>query len=349
MQVRGPRAPETALRAQAKRLYVASTPYLVGSASAKLQPRLPVPEVSQAPVCRLHPLPCGICISKAAALPACARGKPSTCVWPPLLCGVCMSKAAALPACARGKPSACMSPPPLTLWDLHQQGCSLACLCQRWGQVRSRTEGPEFEDCRGGSPQQQQQQQQQGQGQRWQHASQHPRLTCLADRYAAMVRNCQDAVERSVHVAACLFAPYLCNHIANPIDDGCKTEGKTPCKVVCEANESLRQRSLNVLEGTTLVTTTAERVTSGKSAIHGWGAFAKTHHRAGEMVIEYAGGRAGFGACCVRKTGGNQQVECICQDTTELGRAGEMVIEYAGGCSNSAIDMWMVLLMSGNF
>jgi len=39
----------------------------------------------------------------------------------------------------------------------------------------------------------------------------------------------------------------------------------------------------------TQVATTTQRVTSGKSAIHGWGAFAKAHHKAGEMVIEYAG------------------------------------------------------------
>jgi len=37
------------------------------------------------------------------------------------------------------------------------------------------------------------------------------------------------------------------------------------------------------------VATTAQRVTSGKSDIHGWGAFAKTQHCAGAMVIEYAG------------------------------------------------------------
>jgi len=35
--------------------------------------------------------------------------------------------------------------------------------------------------------------------------------------------------------------------------------------------------------------TTTQRVTSGKSAIHGWGAFAKARHAAGAMVVEYAG------------------------------------------------------------
>ncbi|GAB4814051.1 hypothetical protein N2152v2_001097 [Parachlorella kessleri] len=35
--------------------------------------------------------------------------------------------------------------------------------------------------------------------------------------------------------------------------------------------------------------TVGRRVTIGKSGIHGWGAFAKVPHRAGEMVIEYAG------------------------------------------------------------
>ena len=38
-----------------------------------------------------------------------------------------------------------------------------------------------------------------------------------------------------------------------------------------------------------MVATTPDRVAAGKSAIHGWGAFAKSAHRAGDMVVEYAG------------------------------------------------------------
>jgi hypothetical protein len=38
-----------------------------------------------------------------------------------------------------------------------------------------------------------------------------------------------------------------------------------------------------------MVATTPDRVAAGKSAIHGWGAFAKAPHRAGDMVVEYAG------------------------------------------------------------
>ena len=35
--------------------------------------------------------------------------------------------------------------------------------------------------------------------------------------------------------------------------------------------------------------TVGRRVTIGKSAIHGWGAFAKQPHARGDMVLEYAG------------------------------------------------------------
>jgi len=38
-----------------------------------------------------------------------------------------------------------------------------------------------------------------------------------------------------------------------------------------------------------MVATASDRVAAGKSAIHGWGAFAKVPHRAGDMVVEYAG------------------------------------------------------------
>ena len=35
--------------------------------------------------------------------------------------------------------------------------------------------------------------------------------------------------------------------------------------------------------------TLGDRLTNGKSAIHGWGAFTKVPHRAGDMMIEYCG------------------------------------------------------------
>ncbi|KAL6751996.1 hypothetical protein V8C86DRAFT_1794186 [Haematococcus lacustris] len=38
-----------------------------------------------------------------------------------------------------------------------------------------------------------------------------------------------------------------------------------------------------------MLRSTSARITTGKSAIHGWGAFAKVAHAAGELVVEYAG------------------------------------------------------------
>ncbi|KAI8470341.1 MAG: putative SET-domain transcriptional regulator [Monoraphidium minutum] len=38
-----------------------------------------------------------------------------------------------------------------------------------------------------------------------------------------------------------------------------------------------------------MAATTPARVAAGKSAIHGWGAFAKVPHAAGDMIVEYVG------------------------------------------------------------
>ncbi|MCO5593668.1 hypothetical protein L7F22_047684 [Adiantum nelumboides] len=48
---------------------------------------------------------------------------------------------------------------------------------------------------------------------------------------------------------------------------------------VCSVAQRFKQMCLSL----------KHRLTFGKSAIHGWGVFTKTCHRAGEMVIEYAG------------------------------------------------------------
>ncbi|KAK9830592.1 hypothetical protein WJX81_002721 [Elliptochloris bilobata] len=49
--------------------------------------------------------------------------------------------------------------------------------------------------------------------------------------------------------------------------------------------------------------TLAQRVTCGKSAIHGWGTFAKTPHAAGDMVVEYVGAlvRCSVADACERR------------------------------------------------
>jgi len=91
---------------------------------------------------------------------------------------------------------------------------------------------------------------------------------CSGQTLPAVVKHCQRTHRRSV-AAPPYCATDQCRSITAP--PSCQIRWAHPC--------ALPQ-----------VATTSQRVTSGKSAIHGWGAFAKTHHRAGEMVIEYAGG-----------------------------------------------------------
>lgn len=48
--------------------------------------------------------------------------------------------------------------------------------------------------------------------------------------------------------------------------------------------------------------TQGQRITIGKSAIHGWGAFCKVSHRKGDLVVEYVGGIARSVICDLRES-----------------------------------------------
>lgn len=85
-------------------------------------------------------------------------------------------------------------------------------------------------------------------------------------------------------VLVCVFPVYPSPaHPRPPPTDHAAGPAAAPKLKKSKDGESATQRFLRMRR------TLPERLTCGKSAIHGWGAFTKVAHRKGDMVIEYVG------------------------------------------------------------